>query len=633
MHLERRIIIIISVLVLLGLIEIVISIGTHFILKNKDNMNVMNKLQEINDNIIDNLKDILYRTERSISRAATFFNIHGIYISQSQYNELLQNEVNIILKSIESFIWVLKLPDVNKTTYQNYCRENIFENCTISEYNVTNQSFVPVRYKPYYYPLVLATPPLSTGNMLIGFDLTSHPATNVFIELSLKNINTTGSFRVGLSKKDLNNPNSYGILLSKPSFFNNSNPKLSEINGLMWAIIHLNDLATYAIQSMDVERNDIEMLIFDVSEDGFANNKTNNISLLYKENSEQYKYIWFDNDVLIPANMFKNSLNIVYRNWTIYFKFSNAFTNKFRTDLPVSIPCIIMTISLLINIIIILLYNIYDSIIKRAQSEKDKNIIATQMLGYVNHEVRNPLNVIKGLITLILDNLNGIDKIQNGENEDSISINKELFETMISDLATVTGACDLLEHIVTDILDIRKLESGKMILDNKIVLISDFIIDLVKTISQKIDEKQSVELKLEYDENSKIIIDPYRLKQILLNYLTNAIKYTDNGNIILRIEKIDDVIRFSVIDTGRGIKDDAKDRIFQPFNQVNPEDAARYGGIGLGLYLCKMLATSMGGSVGFISEYGSGSTFWVEFSEEMLSPDNVPDDVNINIIL
>lgn len=633
MKLEKRTIIIVTILLLLVLIEIAISISMHFVLKNQDDANVQNKLQEINDNIITNLKDIISRMGLTISRVATFFQVHGIYITQKQYNELLQNEPENILKSAESFIWVLKLDDANKTTYQDYCRQNIFENCTISEYNATNKTFIPVQQRPYYYPLTLINPPLSTGNALIGFDFASNPATNIFIDLSLKYINTTGSFRVGISKKDPGNPNSYGILLSKPSFMNNSFPNISEINGLMWVVIHLNDMAIDAIHLNQVDRSDIEMLMFDLSEDGFANNKTLNISLLYKENSESYKNIWFDDDVTMSTNMFKNNFNIVYRNWTIYFKFADAFASRFRTDLPITVPCIIAAISILIDVIIILLFKMYDSIAKTAQSEKDKNIIATQMLGYVNHEVRNPLNVIKGLNTLILDTLKGIGEDQDDQDDNLINIEKTSFETMLSDLSTVIGACDLLEHIVTDILDIRKLESGKMMLDNKVVLLGEFIKDLVKTVSQKIDEKQSIELKLEYDENSKIFIDPYRLKQIMLNYLTNAIKYTDDGNITIRIEKIHNILRFSITDTGRGIKDEAKHRIFQPFNQINPEDASRYGGIGLGLYLCQMLATCMGGSVDFESEYGVGSTFWVEFPEEKLSIDNVPNDPDVVVDL
>lgn len=81
----------------------------------------------------------------------------------------------------------------------------------------------------------------------------------------------------------------------------------------------------------------------------------------------------------------------------------------------------------------------------------------------------------------------------------------------------------------------------------------------------------------------------------------------------------------SISDTGRGIPDEAKSRIFQPFNQSNPEDASRYGGIGLGLYLCKMLTERMGGKIGFESTFGQGSTFWVQFHENLINP-----EANIN---
>jgi signal transduction histidine kinase len=120
-----------------------------------------------------------------------------------------------------------------------------------------------------------------------------------------------------------------------------------------------------------------------------------------------------------------------------------------------------------------------------------------------------------------------------------------------------------------------------------------------------------------------LFIDEMRLKQILLNFLTNALKFTESGSITLKIEEFDQTMKFSVIDTGKGIPQNDKSKIFQPFNQINKEDASRHSGIGLGLYLCKMLSTCMNGKIGFESEFKKGSTFWVEFQKKVLKESDV----------
>ena len=160
---------------------------------------------------------------------------------------------------------------------------------------------------------------------------------------------------------------------------------------------------------------------------------------------------------------------------------------------------------------------------------------------------------------------------------------------------------------------IKKLESGKLTFDYRPVKIDDLIKNLVKSIQQKINEKQSLELRLQYDNKIVIYVDIFRIKQILFNFLTNALKFTIDGYILILVEETDKVIKFTVEDTGRGIKDEEMKFIFSPFHQTDKDDSIRHNGIGLGLYLCKMLTESMHGTIGFESTYRKGSKFWVEF--------------------
>ena len=111
----------------------------------------------------------------------------------------------------------------------------------------------------------------------------------------------------------------------------------------------------------------------------------------------------------------------------------------------------------------------------------------------------------------------------------------------------------------------------------------------------------------------------------MLNYLTNALKFTESGSITLKIKLNKNNIVFSVIDTGRGIENTKKSIIFKPFSQANVTDATRHGGAGLGLHLCRLLAERLGGSVGFDSKYGEGSTFWLKLPRNIVNNDTDMD--------
>jgi signal transduction histidine kinase len=187
---------------------------------------------------------------------------------------------------------------------------------------------------------------------------------------------------------------------------------------------------------------------------------------------------------------------------------------------------------------------------------------------------------------------------------------------MISDSQTALGSCNLVEHIVNDVLDLKKLEEDKLTLVEKNVIVSDFIIQFNKCIKQKLNEKPQITYEVNADETIQIIcVDPMRLTQILLNYFTNSIKFTDEGKICLNIYRHSGEIRFELSDTGRGIKDEDRSKVFKQFVQLDENDSARHRGFGLGLYLCNMLAKRMNGTVGYESVFGMGSNFWVQIKE------------------
>src|SRR5439155_15828484 len=170
--------------------------------------------------------------------------------------------------------------------------------------------------------------------------------------------------------------------------------------------------------------------------------------------------------------------------------------------------------------------------------------------------------------------------------------------------------------IINDILDFSKIEAGKLTLEN-----IDFDIEKVlENVGNLISEKASTKgLELIFDIDSRVSTspkgDPLRLGQILINFCNNAVKFTERGEIVVkaRVEEGDEqgqLVRFSVSDTGIGLTEEQRGRLFQAFEQADASTTRQHGGTGLGLAISKRLAQLMGGDVGVTSDVGKGSTFW-----------------------
>ena len=232
------------------------------------------------------------------------------------------------------------------------------------------------------------------------------------------------------------------------------------------------------------------------------------------------------------------------------------------------------------------------------------NIAKTEFLSNMSHEIRTPLNAIVGFSNSIMED-ESLEETQN-EAKDIIMASQNLLE------------------IVNGILDISKIEAGKMEIVNTNYNPLNMFNDLVKLIKPRISEKP-IELKTNFAPDIPGILygDNGKVKEIITNILTNAAKYTEEGSITFTVSCINnnDISKLiiSVEDTGRGIKPDKIDKLFTKFNRLEEDKNTTLEGTGLGLAITKSLTEMMGGKIIVQSKYGSGSKFTIYLSQKIIS--------------
>lgn len=219
----------------------------------------------------------------------------------------------------------------------------------------------------------------------------------------------------------------------------------------------------------------------------------------------------------------------------------------------------------------------------------------SDFLARMSHEVRTPLNAIIGLTKL---------SQRSAENKDQQT-----------NLLQIEGASNTLLSVVNDILDFSKIEAGKMNIESTPFNIDALVNQAIRYHLPRANEKH-IELiqHIGRDVPHNLIGDPLRIQQILNNFLSNALKFTDDGLVSVSVgcELRDDHVEleFEIKDTGIGLDNEQKTRLFQPFNQGNESTSRRYGGTGLGLAICQQLASLMGGKTWVESKLGKGASFY-----------------------
>lgn len=577
--------------IVIGIVLVTIEvIAGYFIINSfmqKENDDVQKGLEKTVNNIIQDFQLIQESIKNNIYRDAALFRLQGKLVSPEDYAIYLQENSGILHNIIHSHRWIPRITSSERSEFEQFYRHYYDANFTIRHirFNPTVQTFDirPIANKTEYYPFALSEPPFTLT--LMGGDFSSPTFQSALT--APERITRTGRIPLQIPNNDID----YGtqiyhtVRTDVPAIVDTmeNNPPLvnhSVIVGQIAIMTRLSVLIARAGKFLGIDRTLYDLTIFD----------SDDLELIYTEQKMGPDISFNDMD----KTWIRQDVMYMDKTVRMFFRFSTQYEEQFRdsTDTVVIITYVLLAV--ILNVASLYIWYSYN----RGLEVKASNVYK-QLLTYINHELRNPLVPISGLVEM------AIDKLESLEDSDDI-------ELIISDLYTVRGHTQLMQYIIDDVLTYRKIKEGKVSVNLADISVREMVRDLNRTVYAKIRENPHVEFIMDVDGSLIVHADQYRLYQIILNFVNNAIKFTDAGYIKLSIQSTGDKCRFEVEDTGCGVSPDMHNRLFNEFSQ----EGNRHDGYGLGLFISRNLTTLMHGEIGHRNRsetYESGSVFYCVF--------------------